>query len=266
MSKVKIKDIEIAYDVEGSGEPVILIGGYTMVKESWRLQVEELMNDFKVITFDNRGAGETSVPTESFTIADMAADTVGLMDAIGIDSARIFGVSMGGLIAQILALDYSDRVKKVALGCTTHGGRHAVQPEKEVMDALAKASDTTISAEEGIRMRVPIVFSERFIREESERLEEFIQSSVQFMPTPDGAAGQMGALNVFNVKRRLGEIQCPVLVITGSDDRMMPPENSKLLHEGIEGSELYMVDGAGHSFFFEKADEVNRALINFFNK
>jgi pimeloyl-ACP methyl ester carboxylesterase len=266
MSKVKIKDIEIAYDVEGSGEPVILIGGYTMVKESWRLQVEELMNDFKVITFDNRGAGETSVPTESFTIADMAADTVGLMDAIGIDSAHIFGVSMGGLIAQILALDYSDRVKKVALGCTTHGGRHAVQPEKEVMDALAKASDTTISAEEGIRMRVPIVFSERFIQEESERLEEFIQSSVQFMPTPDGAAGQMGALNVFNVKRRLGEIQCPVLVITGSDDRMMPPENSKLLHEGIEGSELYMVNGAGHSFFFEKADEVNRALINFFNK
>lgn len=266
MSKVKVKDIEIAYGVEGSGEPVILIGGFTMVKESWRLQVEELMKDFRVITFDNRGVGETTVPTEPFTIADMAGDTVGLMDALGIDSAHVFGVSMGGLIAQILALDYPDRVKKVALGCTTHGGRHAVQPEKEVMDALAKASDATIPVEEGIRMRVPIIFSERFIQEEPERLEEFVQSSVQFSPTPEGAAGQMGALSIFNVKRRLGEIQCPVLVITGSADRMMPPENSRLLYEGIEGAEPYMVDGAGHSFYFEKPDEVNEVLINFFKK
>jgi 3-oxoadipate enol-lactonase len=266
MSKVQVKDIEIAYSVEGSGEPVMLIGGFTMVKESWRLQVEGLMKDFKIVTFDNRGVGETTVPTEPFTIADMATDTVGLMDALGIDSAHIFGVSMGGLIAQILALDYSDRVKKIALGCTTHGGRHAVQPAKDVMDVLAKASDATIPAEEGIRMRVPIIFSQRFIREEPERLEEFIQSSLQFMPTPEGAAGQMGALSIFNVKRRLGEIQCPVLVIAGSDDRMMPPENSRLLYEGIAGAELYMVDGAGHSFHFEKADEVNRVLIDFFNK
>lgn len=266
MSKVKVEDIEIAYSVEGSGEPVMLIEGFTRVKESWRLQVEGLMKDFKIVTFDNRGVGETTVPTEPFTIADMAADTVGLMDALGIDSAHIFGVSMGGLIAQILALDYSDRVKKIALGCTTHGGRHAVQPAKDVMDVLAKASDATIPAEENIRMRVPIIFSQRFIREEPERLEEFIQSSLQFMPTPEGAAGQMGALSIFNVKRRLGEIQCPVLVITGSDDRMMPPENSRLLYEGIAGAELYMVDGAGHSFYFEKADEVNRVLIDFFNK
>lgn len=266
MSKVKVKDIETAYDVEGSGEPVILIGGYTMGKEAWRLQVEGLMKVFRVITFDNRGVGETTVPTEPFTVADMAADTVGLMDALGIDSAHIFGVSMGGLIAQILALDYSGRVKKVALGCTTHGGRHAIQPEKEVMDTLAKASDTTIPAEESIRMRVPLIFAERFIQEEPERLEEFVQSSVQFRPTPEGAAGQMGALSVFNVKRRLGEIHCPVLVITGSDDRMMPSENSRLLHEGIVGAELYIVEGAGHSFFFEKADEVNEVLIDFFNK
>ena len=237
-----------------------------MVKESWRLQVERLMEEFRVVSFDNRGVGETTVPTESFTIADMAADTVGLMDALGIDSAHIFGVSMGGLISQILALDYPNRVKKVVLGCTSHGGRHAVQPKKEVMEALAMAADPTIPPEERIRMNLPIVFSERFIREEPERLEESVQNSLQYIPTPEGAAGQMGALSVFNVKRRLGEIQCPVLVITGSDDRMMPPENAKLLYEGIEGAELCTVDEAGHSFCFEKADEVNEVLINFFNK
>jgi len=266
MAKTKVKDSEIAYGMDGSGECLVLIGGFTMVKESWESQVAELARRFRVITFDNRGVGETTVPPGPFTIEDMAADTVGLMDALGIDSAHIFGVSMGGLIAQILSLDYPDRVKKVALGCTTHGGRHAIQPEKAVMAVLAQAADPEISAEEVVRNKVPLVLSERFIREEPDRVEEFVRFALQYSPTPEGAAGQMGALSVFNVKRRLGEIRCPVLVITGSEDRMMPPDNSKLLAEGVPGAELYMVEGAGHSFFFEKPDEVNRILIDFFSK
>jgi len=266
MAKVQVKELEIAYSIDGRGEPVVLIGGFTMVKESWELQVAPLAEHFRVISFDNRGVGETTVPSERFSVAEMAAGTVGLMDALGIDSAHIFGVSMGGLIAQVLALDYPDRVKKVALGCTTHGGRHAAQPQKEVMQLLAKASDPSIPVEESVRLRLPTILAERFIREEPERLEEFVRSSVQHWPTPEGAAGQMGALSVFNVKKRLGEIRCPVLVITGAEDRMMPPENSRLLVEEIAGAELYMVEEAGHFFFFEKPDEVNRVLIDFFSK
>ena len=266
MAKVQVKELQIAYSSAGRGEPVVLIGGFTMVKESWQLQVAPLAEHFRVITFDNRGVGETTVPSGRFTVAEMAADTVGLMDALGIDSAHVFGVSMGGLIAQVLALDYPDRVKKVALGCTTHGGRHAVQPQKEVMQLLAKASDPSIPVEESVQMRLPTIVSERFIREEPERLEEFVRSSVQHWPTPEGAAGQMGALSVFNVKKRLGEIRCPVLVITGAEDRMMPAENSRLLAEGIEGAVQYTVEEAGHQFFFEKPDEVNRVLIDFFSK
>jgi pimeloyl-ACP methyl ester carboxylesterase len=266
MAMVEVGNIEMAYGIDGSGESVVLIGGYTMVKESWELQVVELAKRFRVITFDNRGVGGTTVPNEPFTVGDMAADTAGFMDTLGIASAHIIGVSMGGLIAQVLALDYADRVEKVVLGCTSHGGRHAVQPRGEVMEVLAKASDPTLPVEESVRMRLPVVFSERFIREEPERLEEFVRSSVKYWPTPEGAAGQFGALSVFNVKRRLGEIHCPVLVITGSEDRMMPPENSRLLAEGIEGAEHYLVNGAGHSFFLEKPDEVNGVLIDFLSK
>jgi pimeloyl-ACP methyl ester carboxylesterase len=266
MSKAKVGDLEMAYRIDGSGEPVILIGGFCMVKESWELQVVGLSKHFRVISFDNRGVGETTVPSRPFTIADMAADAVGLMDALDIDSAHVFGVSMGGLIAQVLALDYPDRVERVALGCTSHGGRHAVQPRKEVMEVLAKASDPTMRAEEAVRTRLPVVLSDPFIRREPERVEEFVQLSARHWPTPEGAAGQMGALSVFNVKKRLGEIRCPVLAITGSEDRMMPPENSRLLAEGIGGAEHYTVDGAGHSFFFEKPDEVNEVLIDFFSK
>jgi len=266
MPKAKVNDIEIAYQIQGSGEPLFLIGGYTMVKESWELQVAELKTQFRVITFDNRGVGETTLPSEPFSIVDMAADTVGLMDALDIDAAHIFGVSMGGLIAQTLALDYPDRVKKMALGCTTHGGRHAIQPEKAVMGALARAADPDLPAEEVVRIKVPIILSERFIREEPERVAEFSRFSIDHAPTPKGAAGQMAALSVFNVKRRLHEIRCPVLVITGSEDRMMPPGNADLLAQGIPGAELHVVEGAGHMFFYEKPHEVNRVLADFFSR
>ncbi len=266
MAKVKFRDVEMAYSIHGSGDPVVLIGGYTMGKESWGLQVAGLAKHFKIITFDNRGVGETKIPSSPFTIADMAADTVGLMDGLGIDSSNIFGVSMGGLIAQVLALDYPDRVRKVALGCTTHGGRHAVQPEQKVMEELAAAADPKIPAEQAIRMRVPLIYSEGFIKGEPERLEEFVRLAMKYWPTPEGAAGQMKALSIFNVKRRLGEISCPVLVITGSEDRMMPPENSRLLAERIPGAQLHMVKAAGHNFFQEKPEEVNRVLIEFFKE
>jgi 3-oxoadipate enol-lactonase len=264
MGKAKANGIEIAYNIEGSGEPLILIGGYTMVKESWAPQVAGLGKRFRVISFDNRGVGESTVPSQPFTVADMAQDTVGLMDALGIGAAHVFGVSMGGLIAQFLALDHPTRVKKVALGCTTHGGRHAVQPEKEVMGVLAAASDPKISREKAFRMRVPVAFSKRFVEQEPGKIEEFLQAALRHWPTAQGAAGQMGALSVFNVKKRLGEIRCPILVMTGSEDKMIPPENSKLLAEGIAGARVHFIQGAGHSFFQEQPEEVNRVLTAFF--
>ena len=265
MQKTRVRDIEIAYRINGSGEPLILIGGFTMVKESWDLQVAGLEDHFKVLTFDNRGIGETTVPAEPFTIADMAADTAGLMDALGIDSANIFGVSMGGLISQILALDYPGWVKRIALGSTSHGGKHAVQPKKEVMAALATSTDPLISPEEAVRMKVSITFTGKFIRDEPERLDDYIRTCLKHYPAVKGSAGQMKALSFFNVTKRLGEITCPVLVITGSEDQMMPPQNSKLLAEGIPNAELVMIEGAGHNFFYEKPDETNSLLINFFN-
>jgi len=266
VAKASVKDMEIAYNVRGSGDPLFLIGGYTMTKEGWEPHAEALSKHFRVVCFDNRAVGESTVPSEPFTIADMASDTVGLMDALGMDRAHFFGVSMGGLIAQVLALDHPGRVLKVALGCTTHGGRHAVQPAKEVMAALGSAADPNVPAEQAIRMRLPIVYSERFLREEPQKVEETVRISLKYQPTPKGAEAQMAALSVFNVKRRLAEIRCPVLVITGSEDRMMPPENSRLLSEGIPGAELYTVEGAGHGFYQEKPEEVHRVLFDFFKK
>jgi len=266
MKKVKVKNLEIAYNVTGSGDPLILIGGFAMAKETWTNLVTRLSKTFRVIIFDNRGMGETTVTTEPFTIADMADDIVGLMDALEIESAHFFGVSMGGLIAQSLALDYPSRVKMIALGCTTHGGRHAIQSSKETMTILGGLSDPNRDPEDAIRMKLPIMFSDQFLREHQEETENFVRISLDSHPTIEGAKGQSRALSVFNVRRRLGEIKCPVLAITGSKDRMISPKNSKLLADGVPSGKLYVVNGAGHAFYYEKPDEVSQELTRFFKE
>jgi pimeloyl-ACP methyl ester carboxylesterase len=266
VAKAHIGDLEMAYDVQGVGEPLILIGGFTMTKEAWEDQVRALRTRFRVITMDNRGVGETTLPGAPFTIDDMARDTVGLLDALGVEAAHVFGVSMGGLIAQILLLDHPQRVKKAALGCTTHGGRHAVAPSAEVMSVLAQAADPALTPEEAYTRRAPVIFAPEFIRGDPQRYETVKRRALGHWPSPQGVALQFKALSVFNSKRRLGEIRHPVLVITGDEDRMMPPENSRLLAEGIAGAELYLVRSAGHMFFAEKPGEVNDRLTRFFQE
>jgi 3-oxoadipate enol-lactonase len=225
-----------------------------------------LARQFCVITFDNRGVGETTVPEEDFTVAHMAADVVGLMDHLKIEKAHAFGVSMGGLITQMLALDHGNRLLKAVLGCTTHGGRHAIAQDPQIMALLAAAADPNVSMEEAIRRRTSVSTSERFQREEPQKVEAFVQMAIHYRPTPRGAQGQMKALSFFNVKRRLGEVYCPILVITGDEDRMVPPGNSQLLAEGIPGAELYIMKEAGHNFIRERPEEVNGVVTGFLQR
>jgi 3-oxoadipate enol-lactonase len=265
MPKAFVNGIEIAYKVEGRGDPLLLIGGYTMVKEAWQELADRLSPHFTVITFDNRGVGQSTVPQEPFTITDMARDAAELMGQMGISSAHVFGISMGGLIAQLLALDYPHKVGKVALGCTTHGGREAVAPSPQVLELLAKAADPNIPPEEAVRMRVPFLFGPGFLEEKRDLVEKWVEMAVRYAPSPKGAEGQMRALSRFNSRERLSDIRCPVLVITGSEDRLIPPENSELLAKRIPGAKLHMVEGAGHLFFVEKPDEVSQILKEFFS-
>ncbi|MEW6443973.1 MAG: alpha/beta fold hydrolase [bacterium] len=265
MPKARVKELEIAYSLRGSGEPLVMVAGFTQTKETWGPVVSHLTRHFQVLTFDNRGVGETTFPAGNFTIADMAQDTVELMDALGIDNAYFFGVSMGGLITQTILLDRPQRVRKAALGCTSHGGRHAVQPAPEVMAGLSSMTDPNVAPRERMLRALPILYSDDFIRQQPERVEEFQEVAARYLPHPAGASAQFQALSYFNVKKRLSEIRQPVLVITGDQDRMMPPENSRLLAAGIAGAKLQLVEGAGHSFFHEQPQQVARALIEFFS-
>ena len=263
MPLAKIGHIEISYEICGSGEPLLLIGGFGMTMEFWGTLLESLAHNFRVIAYDNRGAGRSTVPAEPFTIAEMAEDAIGLIDALNLETVHVFGVSMGGMIAQLLCANYPDRIRRVMLGCTSHGGPHAVSPESRVMELFGQAANPDLSPEEAARMIVPCLFSESFIRDEPDRIEAFVRLSVAHSMTPAGAKGQMGALALFDAEELLRKIESTVLVVTGSDDLLIPPENSQLLTGKIPHASLEVIGDAGHNFFFEKPETVNGIAIRY---
>jgi 3-oxoadipate enol-lactonase len=136
MPTKKVGDINIYYEIHGKGEPLVLIMGYGLSSAAWSPVLPALAQKYKVITFDNRGAGKSDKPDGPYTMDMMAGDLAGLLDAIRIKAAHIFGISMGGMIAQHFALRYPERVRSLILGCTTCGGSHGVAPDAAAMAAL----------------------------------------------------------------------------------------------------------------------------------
>ena len=264
MEYIQGQDIRIAYATIGSGTPLILIGGYSLTKENWQTLIPYLSEYFQVIIFDNRGIGDTESEKQKFSVADMAADTVALMDGLGIDKAYIFGISMGGLIAQNICLDYPSRVIKAALGCTTHGGREAVPGAKAAMQSLGDAANPAIAREDSLKTSLPFFFSDDFREKNNSEIDGFIKQSLATKRSEGGLKGQMGALGVYNSKPRLAEINLPVLIMTGDEDMIIPAENSHLLQAAISGAEISIVKGTGHLFYLENPEYVGSNLVNFF--
>ncbi|NTV02856.1 MAG: alpha/beta fold hydrolase [Chlorobiaceae bacterium] len=263
MPLLKTNGIDIAYDILGSGEPLLLIGGFGMTREFWGTLPAALAERFRVIVYDNRGSGESTLPAEPFSIADMAEDAAGIMDFLDIDSAHVFGVSMGGMIAQMLCARHPDRVRKAILGCTSHGGRHAIPAPPLTVKAFEAVANPGLTVEASARMLVPILFSDRFVESEKERVESYIRVSVEHALTRQCAIFQMEALMGFDAEGLLEQIRVPVLVVTGSEDRLIPPENSRLLAGKIPNARLEVISDAGHNFFFETPETV-RSLIEEF--
>lgn len=160
MPKVRVNDIQMFYEVHGEGFPLIMIMGLTGNTNWWDPRwIQTLSEKFKIIAFDNRGAGRTDISDREYSIKLFADDTAGLMDALGIPRADVLGISMGGMIAQEFVLNYPEKVKKVVL-CSTHcGGAKSVQASEEVLGTLT-ADRSGVSVEEVARMTIPL-FSPR---------------------------------------------------------------------------------------------------------
>lgn len=248
----------IYWEEHGGGPPLVLIMGLGYTSEMWHRMLPAFASQYRTIIFDNRGVGRSQVPETPYTIADMAADAAAVMDAAAIDRAHVFGISMGGLIAQEFAIRYPARVRSLVLGCTHHGGREAVTADREVLEVLMARGDMT--AEEGVRAMAPYIYDSSTPRE---RVEEDLEIRRRTYPTREGYFGQIQAILGFDARDRLAEISARTLVIHGENDRLVPPENGRLLNRLIPNSKLVMLPGASHIFMTDRPDESLDAVLSF---
>lgn len=261
MPKQKANGIEIYYEIHGQGEPLILIMGLRRNAEWWYRQIPDLSKHFKVLVFDNCGAGRTDKPVMDYFIRLFADDTAGLMEALDIKKAHILGISMGGYIAQELAVNYPERVMSLILGCTSAGGPEAVHMGPERLKKFT--ANEGLSPEQILQKDMDIYFSDKFVRENPEKIKEFIEISLQYYQPPDAFMRQFDACLKHDTVDSLHRIKGHVLILSGDDDPLVPPENSNLLKELIPHAELFFFPGRRHCFFIEEAERFNHEAIKF---
>jgi pimeloyl-ACP methyl ester carboxylesterase len=253
MEMVRVGDIEMACEISGEGRPLVMIQGLTATMDWWdEGLLEALSRRYRVLTFDNRGAGRTVAPDGEFSIEQFADDTAGLMDELGIESASVLGYSMGGMIAQELALRYPERVEKLILCVTFCGGSRTVVATREVMQKLV---DRSGSVDDQVERFVGLMFTPEWIAANRETIEDF-KKRYMIAPTTDhNAARQFMATLTFDAYDRLPGITAPTLVVCGADDVLIPSENSRIIAGAIPGARLLAYEGSGHGFVWQRRAE-----------
>lgn len=245
----EVGSLRMHYRLMGEGPPLVLIMGLSGDLTWWGPLAQELEKDFQVLLFDNRGAGLTDKPDEKYTIPMFAADTVGLMNALGISRAHTFGISMGGMIAQELALNYPDRVDRLVLGCTHAGGAGFTMPSAEALKAMTPPRGASL--DEIARQNITILFGPKFPEENPDLIEAMIRRYVENPPSRRPFVQQLFAAIGHDCYDRLEGIRKQALILTGDADLLVPPENSETLQARIPGSRLVRLREAGHVFFIE---------------
>jgi 3-oxoadipate enol-lactonase len=249
------------WESTGAGEPVLLIMGLGLSGGAWWRSVPVLARSLRVITFDNRGVGRSRARLHSYTTEAMADDAVSVLDAAGVERAHVYGFSLGGMVAQQLALRHPARVRALVLGATHPGGPRAVRPDDDVLDFFRRRP--SMSAADAARASVPFNYGPRARREHKERIAEDIRRRLAH-PFPERAyRAQMIAAALHNCYRRLRRVEAPTLVVHGRKDRMVPVGNAEILADRIPDARLRILDGAGHLYSTEQPD-VDEEIARFF--
>ena len=261
MPTTKANGIEIYYETHGEGPPLLLIMGLGANATAWWKQIPAFAEHYRVIAFDNRGAGRSEKPAGPYSIPQMADDADALMDALGVASSHVFGMSLGGMIAQEYTLRHPRRVHALILGGTTPGGPKAVTAGPQVVQHFATVASLPI--EQAIERGLSLLYSDAFIGANREWLLPRALELAHLMPPPHALQAQLIAAMTHNTYDRLAGLAAPALVLSGTADKIVPHHNSVLLSEGIPGARLVQFEGAGHGFLVERAEEVNRSVLGF---
>lgn len=249
------------YEEHGGGFPLLMINGLGSDHLEWLHQLPAFAERFRVVVFDNRGTGMTDVPPGPYTTAQMADDAAKLLRALDIGQAHVLGVSLGGMIAQEVALRHPDLVEGLVLACTGPGGELSVHPSPEAMAAFALAKGEDPEAE--LRRMLPFLYTDACIRERPGEIEGFLRRRLDHPTAPEGYLAQLAAAVIHDASSRLGEIRARTLVITGDADRLVHWENSLRIAGRIPQAKLVVLPGAPHRLFAENADAFNREVLSF---
>ncbi len=267
MPRIQAGSININYETFGEGEPLLLIMGFGMPGAAWVPNLP-FFPGFKCIYFDNRGTGNTDKPEGPYTVEQMADDASNLLKALGIAKARIFGVSMGGMIAQELTLRHPEQVVRLVLGCTLPGGPESKMAGPEVVQKLMDGTKMMgTDPEKGLDTIMPTLYPPEFTQAHPEIKQMMLAAMKMLPPTPPETADRaMAGIMTFNAYDRLGQIKCPTMIVHGEADVLVPPENAHLIKNRIPQAEMYMIPGAGHAFQGIDLAGINGRIAEFLRK
>ena len=254
------RDAELYWESEGRGEPVLLIMGLGMAATAWWRTVPVLARRLRVIMFDNRGCGRSDRTRGPYTIQQLAEDAAGVLDAAKEESAHVYGISLGAMIAQEFVLRYPHRVRSLVLGASTPGGRRHELPAEATLSFLRRRS--SMPTEEAIWASVPYLYGTTTRERHADRIGEDLAQRLRFPVDPAGYQAQLSAAWAHYAGDRLGAVQARTLVVHGSDDRMVPVSNGRLLADAIPGAHLEIFEGAGHIYPTD-APEADRLVLRF---
>jgi pimeloyl-ACP methyl ester carboxylesterase len=262
--------LRVYYESIGRGPAVLLILGQGMPLEAaWRT-AERLSSSFRVLTFDNRDVGRSDRTPWPYFVTQMAWDAVAVLDAANERRAHVYGVSLGGMVAQEIALGYPDRVGALILGATTPGGPLAVPQDPQALTFFARAG--AMGREEAEWAAVPYSYGARTRASHGDRIAEDITrrlshapSDVGLLPGTFAYLHQVTAAAAHITLNRLAQIAAPTLVVHGAQDRIQSPENARILANSIPGAELTLWPEAGHLYVTDEP-EADRDIARFLER
>ncbi len=260
MPKVKVGDIDIYYEVHGEGEPLVMINGAGGTIELIRRIIPTYSREYRLVVFDNRGAGQSDKPDTAYTTAMMADDLSGLLDVLGIDSTHVRGVSFGGMVAQEFALRHQEKVRSLILAVTSCGGPHSVKPPSSDLEQVRQLAPK--EATEALFRRF---ITEDFIEKNQKFFQQFIAFALEHPIDPLSLAKHTDAIGRHDTYDRLPLIKAPTLVLAGDADRIIPVENARILASRIPNAELAILKNAGH-MLIEAAQEADRITLEFLRR
>jgi 3-oxoadipate enol-lactonase len=248
---------KIYWEEHGAGQPLLLIMGLSFTHEMWYRALPTLASRCRVIVFDNRGVGLSGVPPGPYSIRQMARDAIAVLDAAGVHSAHVIGASMGGMIAQELALQYPNRVRSLLLACTSHGGLLAKWPRFVRPRGIRWSEAERRQRELAL---APLLYSPTT---PPDRIHEDLDVQCGCQWTYRGFLNQFSGVLLWSSYRRLPAIKAPTLVVHGDCDRLVPPENGRVVAARIPGAKFHLIRDAGHILTTDQPDACRRIMIEF---